>query len=149
MEGFLVLAVIAGLVLAVWIVGRETSRQKHLKMTFDFNNRLLDRSSMKDFTEFLQTDQGTKFIESLTIEREASGPSESMLRAIRTGAVLVSLGLGLLFVGEFHRFEGREAITAAGIVSLAVGVGFLVSCGVSYRLARTLGVLDKNERRTP
>ena len=148
MEGFWAVAIIAGLVLAIWIVGREMSRQQHLKMTFDFNNRLLDRSSMKDFTEFLQTDQGTKFIESLTIEREASGPSESMLRAIRTGAVLVSLGLGLLFVGWYLRFEGREAMTAAGVVSLAVGVGFLASCGVSYRLARTLGVLDKNERRT-
>ena len=123
----------------VWIVTNAWHQRAQVKAAADFNAGILNRiSSFKDFSEFLQTEQGAKFMDSLTAERASSGPRDRVLRTAQVGIVVTALGLGLLFMAWHLRSD--DAMFTAGI-TLSLGLGFLLSSGVSYWLARSLGVL--------
>jgi hypothetical protein len=134
----------------IWVVVNGWQRRLRLKLTTEFNSKLLDRiGSVKDFNEFLQTEGGTKFMDSLTVERSSSRPQDSILRAAQTGIVLLTLGVGLLVLDWYFsvRYAGAgdtEVLTVIGVIAASLGLGFLISGGVSYRLARVLGVLDRD-----
>jgi hypothetical protein len=123
----------------VWVVMNSRRQRAQIKATADFNAALLNRiTSFKDFSEFLQTDHGAKFMDSLTAERASSGPRDRVLRTTQVGVIVTTLGLALLFMAWHLRSD--DAIFIAG-VTLALGLGFLISSGVSYWLAQSLGVL--------
>jgi hypothetical protein len=134
----------------VWVVVNGFQRRLHLKLATDFNSRLLERiGSVKDFSDFLQTEGGTKFLDSLTVERAAAHPQNGILRAVQIGIVLLMLGVGLLglawyFTARSTNFDDYEGLTITGVIALSLGVGFVLSSAASYRLARTLGVLDRD-----
>lgn len=139
----------------VWTLVAGWQRHYRLKVTNSFNTKLLDRiGSIKDLNEFLQTESGAQFMDNLTVERQTTRPQEGILRAIQIGIVLVTLSLG--FLGLRWYFAARyaavgddfEILTVVGVIALSLGVGFLISAAASYRLARTLGVLDGRERGT-
>jgi hypothetical protein len=98
----------------VWIV-MDTSRQRaQIKATADFNAGILIRiSSLKDFSDFVQTDHGAKFMDSLTAERASSGPRDRVLRTTQVGIVVATLGLGLLIMAWRLRLD--DAMFVAGI----------------------------------
>ena len=136
----------------IWVVVNGWQRRLRLKLTTEFNSKLLDRiGSVKDFNEFLQTEGGAKFMDGLTVERSSTRPQDSILRASQIGIVLVTLGLGLLVLDWYFgvRYAGAgdtEVLTVIGVIAVSLGLGFLISAGVSYRLARMLGVLDRDGR---
>ena len=136
----------------IWVVVNGWQRRLRLKLTTEFNSKLLDRiGSVKDFNEFLQTEGGAKFMDSLTIERSSTRPQDSILRASQIGIVLITLGSGLLVLDWYFsvRYAGTgdtEVLTVIGVIAASLGLGFLISAGVSYRLARMLGVLDRDGR---
>ena len=139
----------------IWVLVNGRQRSLRLKLTTEFNSKLLDRiGSVKDFNDFLQTEGGVKFMDSLTVERSSSRPQDSILRATQIGIVLIMLGLGVLALGAYftERYAGAgagdfEVLTVVGGIALSLGLGFLISAGVSYRLARALGVLDRQGHR--
>src|SRR5215510_15999282 len=91
---FLMVAFCVSVLVNAW------QRHTRMKLMSDVNNKLLDRiGSVKDFNEFLQTEGGTRFLDSLTVERETSRPQDSIFRAIQFGIVLLTLGLGFLVLG--------------------------------------------------
>ena len=134
----------------IWVLVNGWQRRLRLKLMTEFHNKLLDRiGSVKDFNDFLQTDGGTTFMDSLTVERSSARPQESILRAVQIGIVLSMLGLGLLALNWYFTFRyagDTEVLTVIGVIALSLGLGFLISAAVSYRLARMLGVLDRNGR---
>ena len=66
----------------VWTLVNAWQRRLRLKLTSEFNTKLLDRiGSVKDFNDFLQTEGGTKFMDTLTVERSLSRPQDGILRA--------------------------------------------------------------------
>ena len=136
-----------------WVLAQSWQRRVHLKLATDFNTRLLDRiGSVKDFSDFLQTEGGTKFMDALTVERAAARPTDGILRAVQIGIVLLMLGLGLLalawyFTARSTNFDDYEGLTIIGVIAVSLGVGFVLAATASYRLARTLGVLDGNRHR--
>jgi hypothetical protein len=135
-----------------WTAMSTLQRRHHLKLMTDFNSRLLERiGSVKDFSEFLQTDGGAKFMNSLTVERGASGPRERILRTTTIGIVVSALGLGFLFLSrhfgtDAYSSDMDEVLLIFGVIALSIGLGCLVSAAVSYYLARVLGVLEQNRR---
>jgi len=136
----------------IWVLVNGWQRRLRLKLMTEFNNKLLDRiGSVKDFNDFLQTDGGATFMDSLTVERSSARPQESILRAVQIGIVLAMLGLGLLALDWYFTVRyaagDTEVLTVIGVIALSLGLGFLISAAVSYRLARILGVLDRNGRR--
>jgi hypothetical protein len=136
----------------IWVVVNGWQRRLRLKLTTEFNSKLLDRiGSVKDFNEFLQTEGGAKFMDGLTIERGSTRPQDSILRVSQIGIVLITLGFGFLVLDWYFsvRYRGAgdtEVLTVIGVIAASLGLGFLISAGISYRLARMLGVLDRDGR---
>ena len=135
---------LAGLALVAFSIWERQSRQRAV---MDFNMRLLERvSSLKDFGDFVQTEQGAKMLDSLRAERPSMGPLDRVLHATFIGVVATVVGVGLLMLASY--FDADAAAFAGGI-ALALGLGFLIASAVSYRLARTLGVLETPDRGRP
>lgn len=134
-----------GFIVSIAISGWQ--RRQRLKLVTDFNTRLLDRlGSVKDFHEFIQSDAGTQFMNSMGTEPPTTGPHERILRAAQFGIVLLSLGVGMFLLGRFVGFEDVEAkhgMMAVGGIMLSLGVGFVISSAASYRIASALGVLRR------
>jgi hypothetical protein len=132
----------------IWTLVNAWQRRLRLKLTTEFNTKLLDRiGSVKDFNDFLQTEGGAKFMDSLAVERSSSRPQDSILRASQIGIVLIMLGIGVLTLGWYFtaRYPGAgdfAILTVIGVIAASLGLGFLISAGASYRLAKMLGVLD-------
>jgi hypothetical protein len=131
----------------VWVWVSATQRKQRLRLMTEFHTRLLDKlGSVKDFGEFLQTDAGGRFMKDLAAE-PAAGTHDRILRAAQVGIVLIFLGLGLLVLGFFWSPDApesaRQSFGAFGTISLSLGIGFVVSAAASYRLAGTLGLLNR------
>lgn len=137
----------------IWTLVNAWQRRLRFKLTTEFNSKLLDRiGSVKDFNDFIQTEGGAKFMDSLTVERSSTRPQDSILRASQVGIVLIMLGIGVLTLGWYFsaRYAGAGdfgVLTAIGVIAGSLGLGFLISAGASYRLARMLGVLDQSGPR--
>ena len=130
----------------VWVVAGNWGRRGQLRAAHEFNARVLERiSSLKDFHEFLQSEHGAQLMDSLAGERSTSGPRDRVLRATHVGIVATTLGVGILLMA--WRVQSDEGVFVGGI-ALALGLGYLISSAVSYRLAKALGVLDRDGRRT-
>lgn len=137
----------------VWVLVNAWQRRSRMRLMSEVNNKLLERiGSVKDFNEFLQTEGGTRFMDSLTVERFTTRPQDSILRAVQIGIVLLMLGIGFLGLGSY--FSARyaatgddfEVLTIVGVIAGSLGLGFLLSAGASFRLAKSLGVLDPPQR---
>jgi hypothetical protein len=130
----------------VWTVVNSWQRHQQLKLMAEFNGRLIERiGSVKDFSEFLQTEGGGRLLNTLTIERSSTGVHERILRASALGVVFIAVSIGLLFLAWHFNLRGEgAAFTVVGVILLSLGLGCLLSSGVSYRLARALGVLGSN-----
>jgi len=143
-EAFIPMVVTTGLfALIAWIVfviadGRR--RREQLKVTSEFNAKVLERmGSTAEFGAFLETEGGKRFMKSLTIE----GPSAKtrMLGSTQTGIVSTSIGIALLILGGIFYYL-RDGLWVIGGIVTACGIGFLVSTLASYRLSKSLGLLD-------
>ena len=131
----------------IWAVMNGWQRRNQFRLMSEFNSRLLDRlGSMKDFSDFLQTEGGAELMDALTAKRGMTDARERILRATQAGVIFATLGLGFLFLGWRYSFANHDAFTVLGVIALSLGLGFLFSSGTSYWLARTLGVLDVGSR---
>jgi len=116
--------------------GRQ--RSLRLKLTTEFNSKLLDRiGSVKDFNDFLQTEGGVKFMDSLTVERSSSRPQDSILRATQIGIVLIMLGLGVLALGLHVGFTWAFPPSANLPVLVATASSVLIATVGARELARS------------
>ena len=127
----------------VWTAATTWQRRQRVKLLTDFHTRLLDRlGSLESFSEFLQTPAGTRFMETLSAEpAPAGGPSDRIMRALQSGMVLLSLGVGLLVVARYTATDVHDAVIVVGAIALSLGMGFLLSSAASYRVAASLGLL--------
>ena len=151
-EAFIPMVVSVGLfALVAWIVfviadGRR--RREQLKVTSEFHTKILEKmGSTAEFGAFLETDGGKRFMKSLTVE----GPSAKtrMLGATQTGIVCTTIGVAMLILGGIFYYL-RDGLWVMGGIITACGIGFIVSTVASYRLSKTLGLLeggDAIERR--
>jgi hypothetical protein len=123
----------------VWVVATGRRKARTFQAMTEFHNRLLDKlGSAKDFSDFLQSDGGARFLESLSTEKV--NPNQRILGSIQTGTVLLMLGFGLLVLGWTYG-ERFDAFVVLGTVGFTLGLGFLISAVISYRLTRMMGVL--------
>ncbi len=133
----------------VYVIVEGRRRRERLKVFTEFHTRLLDRiGSAKEFGEFLQTDGGVKFLDSLSVE--PSRPAERIIRAMQVGVVLLALGVALLILGRVFAYDA-EGFIVSGAIFFALGIGFLLSTATSYYLSRKMGLVDGRtmERGTP
>ena len=130
----------------IWVVVNGWQRRQHVKLVTEFNNRVLERlGSMREFSEFLQSEGGDRLMRVLTAERGATAPRQRILVAVQTGVVVVTVGVGLLSVGWSAPglMPGEFMVLVA--VMLSLGVGLMLSAAASFWVARTLGMFETDQ----
>jgi len=118
-------------------------RRERLKVFTEFHTKLMDRmTSPAEFGEFMQSPGGQRFLATLSTER--GGPKAAIMRSVHTGVIMLTLSIGLLFLQrmDIWNSEARAFVVFMGVIVLALAVGFLVSAALSWRLGRSLGVMD-------
>jgi hypothetical protein len=127
-----------------------------LRAQTDFHNRMMEKfSSAEEFTTYLQSDAGKSFFEDLT--DEPATPLNKILSSIQKGTILTLLGLGLFILGKvftepqldkfFSQPQGGNILIILGVISFMIGTGFLISSAISYRLAKSWGMISPANTR--
>lgn len=112
-------------------------------------NRVLDKfGSSRDFVELSESPAGKRLFEMLG--SEPNGVGDKILAAVQRGVVLSVLGVGVLLLSlAIHSTAVEEFIRIVGAVCLALGLGHLGSSALSYRLARSMGILVPSRKSSP
>ena len=124
-----------------WIVFSTISRYKTAKLQAGVQAKLLEKfGSGQELLAYAQSDVGKQFLESLTMEQRT--PHGRILGAAQTSAILLLLGLALLFL--HGRVSGsEEGFLVSGTITLSLGVGFGLSAALAYFLSKSFGLLGE------
>jgi hypothetical protein len=138
--------VIAGAWILSLIIGAFKQRA-HLRAQTEFHNKMMEKfSSVEQFTAYLQSDAGRSFFDNLS--NEPSTPLNKILGSIQKGTILTLVGFGIILIGNIFNFaDASGTLFVLGTILLMIGLGFLISSFVSYRLAKMWGLISLNEKR--
>jgi len=145
---FTAFLVVAGIL--VWIIRMVVMSRRFNKLSkaqYDVHTKLLDRfTSNEDLLAYMQTPAGRRFLEAAPVQlpeepRSMAAPLSRILWSAQAGIVLLLTGVGLLYVSSTFIDEPAELFRVIGVVSLALGSGFIVSAIAAYLLSRRLGLL--------
>jgi hypothetical protein len=146
-----ILASFGSALFVVWTVMAFVQRSRQTRVAAEFHSRLLDRlGSTKDFSEFLNSEGGSRFMDSLALQREAT-PQMRVLRATSAGIVLSALGMGLAILsGEMSQAYDRDfanGVAFLSAISLSLGIGLILAAWATTKVAKRLGLLDEPSTR--
>jgi hypothetical protein len=117
------------------------------KLQTDVHGKLIDRfGTSEEVLTYMGTEAGKRFLEATPIavgfERQQPVPSPvaRVLTPLQIGIVLTLLGIGLILLRHSVP-EGDAPLLVIGTVVLMPGLGFIVSAGVTWALARHLGLM--------
>ncbi|MBZ5621792.1 MAG: hypothetical protein LAQ69_24145 [Acidobacteriia bacterium] len=124
------------LVILVLILVFSAHRQRAQN---EIRKALIERfGSAQDLGAFLQSEGGQRFLADLS--SGMSSPLGSVIGSVQKGIILVLLGLGCLLASlALNSME----VVAIGLVLGFVGLGFLISSGITHRMSRKLGLLER------
>ena len=113
---------------------------KKVRYKSHLHHKLVDRfGNVSELSDFLQTDAGDKFLNSLTIDGLA--PKEKLLASMTKGIVLVFLGGALTILANVFVKE-TQFFYFFGLIAIALGVGFLVSMLIAFQLSKKWGIIE-------
>jgi len=118
---------------------------KKSKLKSDLHHKLVEKfGDVKELNDFLQTESGANFLKSLTIE--GVNTKEKLLSSMTKGIIITFLGIGLFLVSPLFPdlIENMKIFNAFGILTIALGIGYMVSTFVSLRLSQKWGIIEKN-----
>lgn len=144
---FVVVVTALGWVIRTTINYRRWNRVS--KTQTEIHTKLLDRfSANDDLMAYMQTPAGRRFLENAPIPldnepRTIAAPLSRILWTVQAGVVLAISGGGLQFVsGRITLDDAALPLWVAGVLAVAIGVGFVVSAIVAYGLSLRLGLLE-------
>ena len=117
-------------------------RTRLLLTQSEMHSKLLDRiGTGPEALELLKTGPGMQLLDSAAFERGA--PHARILGSLQAGIVIALAGLAfLLLQGTFPDADAQAGMTFVGGLGLAVGIGFVASAAVAYRLSHAWGLLN-------
>ncbi len=128
----------AMVVLLVWLGHQADQYSIHERS--ELRKQLLTKfGSAQELTEFLATPQGQTFLieKDKETNRGASKNKQRIIVLMIIGMVLTVFGVGLLGLTYYER-----GFVYAGVMVLALGVGFLASSLVSFQLYKKWGLFN-------
>ncbi len=127
--------------LAAWFFWLDAKRrQSRVQAQSDLQNRLLEKfTSPQEVGQFLQTEGGGRFLQGLTANGRHAG--RRILTAIQIGVILTLFGLAAIGLDVVYVTRDAHPGAILGTLIVALGVGFLLSAGVSYKLSKDWGLL--------
>ena len=147
--GLTVLLVIASLVRQA-IGHRRWVRQSRVQT--EVHTKILDRlQSNEDLLAYIQTPAGQRFLEGAPMPaqepepRAIGAPFGRILWSVQAGVMLAALGVGFWLVQQNAMAEIAPAFHAMGVLALSLGVGAIVSAGLSYVLSARLGLVGPSK----
>jgi hypothetical protein len=151
---FLVFLCILGSLLWLMHVLLENRRWNRIfKLQTDVHGRLIERfGTSQEVLTYMGTDAGKRFLEATPIavglERQQPVPSPvaRVLTPLQIGVVMTLLGAGLLSM-RHSVADGGNALLVIGMVVLMPGLGFIISAGITWALARHLGLMPDSGGR--
>ncbi len=126
-----------------WIVRTALTSRRQTKIATlhaELQTSILDRfGSAEEMLRYLESDSGTKFLETTLIERKS--PYGRILASVQAGVVLAMAG------GAFTALRGYagkedEAMMFLGVLLLFLGFAFLISAAATYWLSKKWGLID-------
>jgi hypothetical protein len=151
---FLVFVCILGALLWLTHVLLENRRWSRIfKLQTDVHGRLIERfGTSQEVLTYMGTDAGKRFLEATPIavgfehQPPVPSPVARVLTPLQIGIVMSLLGAGLLFL-RHSVSEGASALLVIGTVVLMPGLGFIISAGITWLLARHLGLMPESGTR--
>jgi hypothetical protein len=144
---FIITSALAGLIRTL-VEQRRWQRAARIEM--DLQNKLIDRfSTTNELLAYMQSPAGRGLAElhaplplSGAAPRTMDAPLGRIFWSLQAGIVLAAAGIGLLAVGaRLTVDELSQPLSGIGILAITVGVGFVVSAGVSYLISHRLGLV--------
>jgi len=125
----------------ITVVIKAFKEKSILRTRAELYNRLLDKfSSGNEFAEYLETETGRRFVEEITVQSAA--PTNKILGSIQKGVIMTLIGFGMLVLANvFFGGDLFNVVAAAGTIALMLGVGFLISTAITYRLSKSWGLI--------
>lgn len=140
---FAILTIFPGIVVVFWVVFSTFRRMKVARIQAEVHSKLIDKfASSQDFLTFLDSDSGKKLVASIGIEQPNRNPYNRILASVQAGVILVCIGIAFLILGANFP-DVSEGFKVVGSLGLALGIGFLISAGLSYRLSKNFGLFDR------
>jgi hypothetical protein len=138
----------------IWSVKYMVEHRRWLRATriqSDAHNKLLERfSSGPELAAYMESPAGAKFLQAAPLVLESSNrrspgaPFSRILWSAQAGVVLMAAGIGFLLIQRRMAYdEVAQMFSAWGTLSIAVGVGFLISAAMSYVLSTRMGLLGE------
>lgn len=152
---FLVFVCVLGALLWLTQVLLENRRWSRIfKLQTDVHNRLIERfGTSQEVLTYMSTEAGKRFLEATPIaagierQERLSSPVARVLTPLQIGLVMTLLGIGLLFLRHSVP-DGEAALLVVGTVVLMPGLGFIISAGITWVLARHLGLMPDSGARS-
>src|SRR5215471_5760201 len=149
---FLVFLCILGALLWLTHVLLENRRWNRIfKLQTDVHGKLIERfATSQEVLTYMGTEAGKRFLEATPIavgfERKQPVPSPvaRVLTPLQIGVVMTLLGLGLIVL-RHSISEGATPLLVFGTIVLMPGLGFIISAGITWALARRLGLMPNQE----
>jgi len=123
------------------------------KLQTDVHGRLIERfGTSQEVLTYMNTEAGKRFLEATPIavgfepQQPVPSPVARVLTPLQIGVVMTLLGIGLIFLRHSIP-DGDAPLLLVGTVVLMPGLGFIISAGITWVLARHLGLMpDRGPR---
>jgi type IV secretory pathway VirB6-like protein len=127
----------------VWVIATNVriARVAHTqgRMHADLVEKL---GSSQELMGFLQTEAGQRLFSESPPPEPRMNPFNRILGSVQAGIVLSLLGLA--FAGLSIAVPlAHTSFIAFGSIAAAIGIGLLISALVSYRLSKSMGLMDR------
>jgi hypothetical protein len=155
MEGLEVLVGVVTTILTLgWLVRAAIDHRRWLRATkiqTDAHNKIVDRlSSNEDLLAYMQSPTGQRFLTaslggpaaSEIAPASVAAPLNRILWSVQAGIVLAAAGFGLWFAKQGVISEVAQPLQVVSILTIALGIGFIVSAFASYAMSRQLGLVQ-------
>lgn len=143
--------VVSGL---VWVIRTLVDHRRWLRQSrvqVEVHSKILDRmTTNEDLLAYAKTPAGSRFLESAPIDPGTSpaapaAPFGRIIWSVQAGVVLIALGVGLFLAQMSLIDEVRAGFKLIATVIVSLGVGFVASAAVAYRVSSRVGLLPAKE----
>lgn len=143
--------IIAALIWLLRVLIENRRWGRILKLQSDVHTKLLDRfGTSQELLTYMNTEAGKRFLESTPISAGiGTTPQTKMslmriLTPLQLGVVLMLLGTGFILLRSNTHLDAEGPLLVLGTLGLMLGLGFIISAGLAYVLARKLGLLSES-----
>ena len=148
------IGIMFGIGTLAWLVRSAIDYRRWLramKIQTEAHTKIVDRlASNEDLLAYMQSPAGQRFLTSSSIagplmDQPAApmgAPFNRILWSVQAGVVLTTAGAGLWLAKSGVLDEAAQAMQVVAILTMALGLGFVLSALASYGLSRQLGLVN-------